>query len=212
MRSTLRARLAVGAALLLGACASNTQVVNSWKDPNVPPRHFKKVLAVFISPDAALRRSAEDELARKLEGAVPAYTVLPDSIMRDREKAEAWVKREGYDGAVIMRPVGLDQETTYVPGQAYVVPAGYASMWRYWGSGWAYAYDPGYVRKDQVVSVESNVYSVADEKLVWASRTKTYNPESVRELVDEIVDQTVAVMKREKAFAAAGSSVPPQAT
>jgi hypothetical protein len=49
--------------------------------------------------------------------------------------------------------------------------------------------------------VESNVYSVPDEKLIWASRTKTYNPDSVRELVSDIVDQTVTVMKREKAFA-----------
>jgi hypothetical protein len=200
MRSTLTICRALGAALL-GACASNTEVVNSWKDPNVPPRHYNKVLAVFVSKDVAMRRTAEDELARKLENAVPAYTVMPDSLLRDREKAKAWVKREGYDAAVVMRPVQVDQETTYVPGQAYVVPAPYGSMWGYWGRSWAYAYDPGYVRKDQVVSVESNVYSVSNDRLIWASRSKTYNPDSVRQLVDEIVDQTVAVMKREKAFA-----------
>jgi len=51
------------------------------------------------------------------------------------------------------------------------------------------------------VSVEGNVYSVADDKLIWASRTKTYHPESVGQLVDEIVDVTVAEMKREKVMA-----------
>jgi hypothetical protein len=51
------------------------------------------------------------------------------------------------------------------------------------------------------VSVEGNVYSVAEGKLVWASRTKTYNPESVRQLVNEIVDVTVAEMKRQKVVA-----------
>jgi hypothetical protein len=124
----------------------------------------------------------EDELARKLGNAVPAYTVLPDSLLLDSSKAKAWVKQAGFDGAVVMRAVSVDQETTYVPGQAYVVPAGYGSMWGYWGPGWDYAYEPGYVKQDQVVSVEGNVYSVPDDKLVWASRTKTYNPESVRQL------------------------------
>ena len=74
-------------------------------------------------------------------------------------------------------------------------------MWGYWGTGWGYAYSPGYVQQDQVVSVESNVYSLTQGKLVWASRTKTYNPESVRKLVNDIVDATVSQMKKEKVFA-----------
>lgn len=198
MRSTLTIRQAMGVALLLGACASNsTEVVNSWKDPTAPGRRFNKVLVVFITKDAGLRRAAEDELAHKLK-AVPAYTVIPDSILIDRNKAKAWVKEEGFDGAVVMRPVAVDKESTYVPGQAYVVPSHYGSMWGYWGSGWDYAYDPGYVKQDQIVSVEGNVYSVADDKLVWASRTKTYNPESVRQLINDIVDVTVAEMKKQK--------------
>ena len=201
MRSTLTIRQAMGAVLLLGACASNsTEVVNAWKDPSLGPTRFNKVLVVFITKDAGLRRAAEDELAHRLN-AVPAYTVIPDSLLRDRNKAKAWVKQEGFDGAVVMRPVAVDKETTYVPGQAYVVPSHYGSMWGYWGSGWGYAYDPGYVQQDQIVSVEANVYSVADNKLVWASRTKTYNPESVRQLINEIVDVTVAEMKKQKVLA-----------
>jgi hypothetical protein len=64
----------------------------------------------------------------------------------------------------------------------------------------AYVYDPGYIKQDQVVDMKGNLYSVADDKLVWASRAKTYNPESLRQLVDEIVDPTVAEMKKEKAL------------
>jgi hypothetical protein len=188
--------------LLLTGCASNnTEMVNSWKEPGIAPRRFNKVLAVYISKDVALRRAAEDELAKRLGTAVPAYTDLPDSLLTDRTKAKAWVKQAGFDGAVVMRPVSVDQETTYTPGQAYVVPAGYGSMWGYWGPGWDYAYDPGRVEQDQVVSIEANVYSVPDDKLLWASRTKTYNPESVKQLVNEIVDVTVEEMKRQKVFA-----------
>jgi hypothetical protein len=187
--------------LLIGACAPNTEVVNSWKAPDAGPTQFKKVLAVFISKDVGMRRSGEDELVKKLKNAVASYTVLPDSVVSDRGKAKAWVEGQGYDGLVILRPLAVNQETTYVPGQAYVVPSHYGSAWGYWGTGWGYAYDPGYVKQDQVVTVDANVYSVADGKLLWASHTKTYNPESVKNLVSDIVDQTAVAMKREKAIA-----------
>ncbi len=202
MRSTRgHYQLLVGA-LLLGACASrNTELVNYWKDPSVAPRRFNRVLAVFVSEDVGLRRAAEQQLVGRIGShAVPAYKVFPDSLLQDQEQAKAWVKQEGFDGAVILRPARVDTETTIVPGHGYAVPATHASMWGYWGTGYDYGYDPGSVEQDQVVSVEANVYSVADDKLVWASRTKTYNPDDINKLVDEIVDQTVAEMKRQKVF------------
>ena len=192
---------ALALSLLLGACAPNTEVVNSWKEPTMQPQKFKKVLAVFISKDVGMRRAAEDELAKKLGNGVAAYTVIPDEALRDQDRARAMVLAQNFDGAVVMRPVAVDQETTYVPGSSYVVPSAYGSMWGYWGTGWGYAYSPGYVQQDQVVSVESNVYSLTQNKLVWASRTKTYNPDSVRKLVNDIVDATVSQMKKEKVFA-----------
>src|SRR3954464_1689951 len=194
--------------LLLGACAPNTEVVDSWKDPNLQPRKFNKMLAVFISKDATMRRAAEDEMVHKVPRAVASYSVLPDGIVGDRARVKAWLQRGGYDGVVFLRPVAVDKETTYVPGSSYVVPTGYRSMYGYWGTGWGYAYDPGYVQQDQVVSVEANVYSVADEKLLWASRTKTYNPESVRHLVTDIVDATARTMKKQKALATSAVARP----
>ena len=189
-------------ALLLGACASKkTELVKSWKEPGLTPRRFNKVLVVFITKDAGLRQAAENHLARRVgTGAVPAYTVFPDSLLQNKELAKAWVKQRGFDGAVILQPAKVEQETTVVPGQVYAVPPSHGDMWGYWGTGYWYAYDPGGVKQDQVVSVEANVYSVAEDKLIWASRTKTYNPESVPKFIDEIVDATVAEMKKQKAL------------
>ena len=202
MRSTRGLYQLLAGALLLGACASkSTEIVNSWKDPSVEPRRFNKVLAVFMSKDVGLRRAAEEQLVRRIGShAVPAYKVFPDSLLADKDQAKAWVSQQGFDGAVILRPAKVEQETTVVPGHAYAVPPTYGSMWGYWGTGYGYGYDPGSVEQDQVVSVEANVYSVADDKLVWASRSKTYNPESVTRFIDEIVNATVAEMKKQKVF------------
>ncbi len=106
----------------------NTELVNSWR-PGLTPQRFNKVLVVFISKDAGLRRAAEDHLARKMGNAVPAYTVFPDALLQDKDQAKAWVKQQGFDGAVILRPARAEQETTVVPGQTYAVPLSHGDMW-----------------------------------------------------------------------------------
>ncbi|HYS69335.1 MAG TPA: hypothetical protein VEM14_03790 [Gemmatimonadaceae bacterium] len=177
-------------------------MTNSWKDPTVPVRKYQKVLAVFITKDGTIRRTAEDQMARRIPNAVASYTVLPEEALQDQAKAKEWVQQNGFDGAVLMRPVALDKETNYVPGSGgYTVPAGYRSTWGYWGSGWGYAADPGHYTQDKVLYIETNVYSLSDDKLVWSSRTKTYNPSNVAKLVDEIVDESVAEMKKQNVIA-----------
>lgn len=59
-------------------------------------------------------------------------------------------------------------------------------------------YDPGYVKEDQYVDFNINVYSVTDDKLLWASRSQTQNPSSVPSMVDEVIAATTQEMKKEK--------------
>lgn len=47
---------------------------------------------------------------------------------------------------------------------------------------------PGYRVDHRDVTVETRIYSLADNKLVWAGRTKTDNPKSVDDLVQSTAD------------------------
>jgi hypothetical protein len=174
--------------------------VNSWKDPTLAVHSFQKPLVLFISNESNTRRAAEDQMARRIRGGVAAYTVIPDSILKDTQAAKAFVEAQGFDAAVIMRPVAEEKETNYVPGSTYAVPAGYRSAWGYYGAGWGYAGDPGHYTQDKVLYVESNLYSLKDDKLVWSSRSKSYNPDNMAKLVDEIVDQNIAEMRKQGAL------------
>jgi hypothetical protein len=184
-------------AALLAACAPATQVENTWKDPAASSIQFKKVLAACVCRDPAMRRTVEDDLSKRIEGSQPAYTLISDDELRDREAAKAKVRAAGFDGAVVMFLVSVDRTATYVPGQPYAVPAAYGNMWRGWAYGWNTVYDPGYVREDQYVDFNTNVYSVPDAKLVWASRSKTMNPSSVTELADDVISANVREMQRQ---------------
>src|ERR1700750_3381450 len=88
MRKAFRRNGVVALALLVG-CGGNTTVQNSWKDPTAPSRQFSKVLNVFLSSESNTRRSAEDEMSRRIPGSVSSYTVLPDSVLNSTAQAKA---------------------------------------------------------------------------------------------------------------------------
>ena len=189
-------------AVLLAGCAPSTQLVNTWKDPSAGSVRFKKVLTVCACKDDGTRRTVEDQLAAAIKGSQPSYSVLSDAQLDNRELTKAALLEGGFDGVVMLRLVSVDKTATYVPGQAYVVPMGYHSITEGGATAatppMAPSDDPGYVREDQLVNFDTNIYSVADEKLLWASRSQTTNPSSVKDIVDEIIAATAKEMKRQK--------------
>lgn len=180
---------AAAMAALLGGCAS-TQITSAWKDPDLARLPFKKVLVVFQHSDAELRMRLERSMAAEIPNSVPAHAIFSDAEVRDIAAVKARVRAEGFDSAVIMRIVGVDREVSYVPGRLYSVPAFYHGFYGYWGYGWRTVYDPGYMRSDRIVHISTNVYGVAEDKLVWASQSETFNPTSLRSAVTEVVRVT----------------------
>jgi hypothetical protein len=185
----LAALLLAFVAALLAACAA-TRITSVWQDPDFRNVPFRKVLVVFQHADPGLRRILEDEMARDIPNAVPAYQVFRDEELRDLPRVKSRVKELGFDSSVVMRVVGVERQQTYVPPHTYMVPGYYRDFWGYWGYGWATVYEPGYLRNDRVVRIQTNVYGVADDKLVWASESETFNPASLRGAVAEVVKVT----------------------
>jgi hypothetical protein len=192
------------ALVLLSACANNTTFTSTWKAPDVAAVSplGKTVVAVFVTRDEGTRRAAEDMMAADLtaRGArgVPGYTILPsppDGQHIDVDKARAQLKAFGADAALVMRVVGRDQRVTYTPG--YSAPTYYGGFGPYWGYGWSSVYQPGYLQTDTDVSVETQVYSLKQDKLIWASTSRTTNPDNLSNLLKEVAGATTQEMQRQ---------------
>lgn len=176
----------------LAGCAS-TSIRDSWVAPDLQaPLEFDKVLVVFMDPNEATRRAAEDALVERLgaDRAVASHTMLTGDEVQNAQANEQAVRREvraaGFDAAVVMRMVNEQQKLSYTPGMTY--PPYYGGFYGYYGWGWNYAYSPGYLRTDTIVSVETNLYSLEDDALIWAGVTETFNPTQVTQMVNEIAD------------------------
>ncbi len=210
MKRTVQPVLVALAAAAVAACASTT-FNSTWKAPDAGQLDFKgkKVVAMVMTPDESVRYGAEDALAREINArgpvALPAYSVIPKELTNDKDQAKQFLEKAGVKGAVVIRVLGKDKELNASAGG--YSPAGIG----YWGSpvytsfygggfyayGWGGVYMPGYVRTDTIVSVETLIYDLEQNKLVWAARSETKNPEKVGPFVKEVAAKVAAQLKKE---------------
>jgi hypothetical protein len=187
-------------AISFSACASNSRFVSSWKAPDATPLDFRgaKVVAVVMMQNPASRREAEDTLAREItkRGAqgVALYTIVDDEGIKDDATSRAALEGAEVKGAVVMRPMGTDKEVVSTPsygGPMYGSYYGGYSAYG-WGSAW-----PGEVYTNTIVSVETLVYSLDQNKLVWGGQSETTNPDNVDELVKDLSAAVTEELQKE---------------
>lgn len=184
-RSVLLVAMAVGA-----LSCTTTHFTSTWREPTAQPvtLHGQRVAAFMITPIESMRRSGEDILARELSArgvaGIPGYQVTGAQPVRDSETLRRQLERAGIEGSVIMRVVDRRQEVNYVPGAPY-----YGTMYGYWDYGWGMAGSPGYLQTDTIVSVETLVYSVGQDKLLWGGVSETVNPLNLDAFIQEIVKE-----------------------
>jgi hypothetical protein len=193
-------------ALLLAGCASSDGFVSTWKAPDATPLQLRgaKVAAVVMTKDESIRRPAEDALAREItaRGAqgVPMYTLSPGASPSDEAVARAACEKAGVQGIVAIKPTAVDKRITSEP-VTYLEPT-YSGYWGgYYGIGWSTAYAPVTagedIRADTIVSVETRVYSLKQNKLVWVGKSKTTNPANVDQFVKQLSSATARELEKE---------------
>ena len=139
----------------------------------------------------ASRLGAEDALARELteRGAIgiAGYTIVPQDE-RDEEKAKKLLAQAGVAGAVVMRVVDQSRDVYQSTGSLQYVGSYYPSFWGYWGYGWGAVYQPGHMTTENVFSIETLVYSLEQDQLIWAGTSSTTNPKNIPDFIRELCD------------------------
>jgi len=167
------------------ACGPSTKLEKSWSDPSFNAKTiqpFTKILIVAPLKDASSQRIAEDKIAKQLKQGVgvPSYTYLStaDSV---KKVVDERLLKDGFDGVITMRLKEVEKSTEYVPGTSY---GGYYGYRGYYGYG---SYSPGYYTENKTFMVETNLYSIRENKLLWSGTTSSLNPTSLNQTMDQII-------------------------
>jgi len=193
-------KLSVLAMVVVMACGSSTSIEQSWKPPGGTHAELRRVVTVLLWRNESVRRSTEDELAAQLRhagvDAVPAYTVLSNDEIRDPQVARERLIAQGFDGAIVMRFVGRQQEVHYMPPT-------YAGYW-----GGAYYPAGGYMDVDTIIRLETAAYSLRDGQLVYSALSRTTDPDNVRALIDSVTAKVASTLAKERVVVAARPAAP----
>jgi hypothetical protein len=183
---------------MLASCAS-TSFVSTWKAPDAQSlRGEGKVVTVVMTQNEAMRRSAEDSLAQEITkmgakaGAIPGYTLIQNEPTETEANAKEALEKAGIGVIVVMRPTAVSQEISSSPSAS-------ATYWHggYYGYGWGAAYGPSMnIQTDTIVHIQTLVYSMKQNKLVWSGQSKTTNPGNVDSLVKEVIYAVADEMKK----------------
>ena len=187
---------------LLAGCSS-TSLVNRWNDPEYKGPPLQKILVIGIIKDDIKRRSFEQEFTKLISGqgltGIASYTLLPDLQSAD-EKSEvlAVVEKVGADGVMVVTLQGVSKEKRDVPPSVDYVPTmGYGyGMYGYYGMRHTAVYNPGYTVTDTVVRMDTKLFAVSTEKMIWAGKTESFNASSSAAIVSELEKLVISDMKK----------------
>ena len=196
LRTITKVALLVGAAAILTSCAT-TSLQSTWRNPAAGRLSLegRKVAAIVLIDEQALRYAAEDALAGEITAhggvGIAAYTLVPKEQIRDKETTREIFERAGVEGVVAMRPVAKEKALT---GSFSGNPL-FASFWGpgLWGGGLV----EGYLRTDTIVVVETLVYSLPQNALVWATQSETTNPSNIGPFIHELSKKVGTEMEKQ---------------
>ncbi len=191
------------------SCSSNTKLYEQWSNEAYSGPKLQKVLVIGVFKDDIKRRAFESAFVKEIEAmgkkGVAGYTLTPpNENFKNKDEILAAVKKSGADAVLITSFKGVIEKERDIPPRVDYVPSmgmrygqyGYGYGYRgYYGSTYNTVYRPGYTVTDTIVQLDTRVFSVATEEMVWAGKTKSVNAATAGEIVKDLAKIVVSDMK-----------------
>lgn len=198
-------------ASMLFACSS-TDIKGSWTNPDFKGE-VKKIYLVGIAKDEMNRRVFEDSFSNHLfsmgVSTESSYRDIMTSSEVDKEILAKKMAEKGCDSVLLTRLIGQRKETEvihggysgYIPGPYYGGRGRYARPPYYnsWGSYYGRRHDVFYTPPSKnefiILTVESVMYDLRTEALIWSAQLETVVEGSIDAMMQNYVSQVSKDLK-----------------
>jgi hypothetical protein len=172
--------------VITNSCTS-TKLTNTRIDEAYKGKPFSDFLVIGVSEEKGIRRSFEEKFVEYLKetgvealSSADAITIVKDKKLEKEEILKA-VQKYQNDAVIITHLLGEKKKDVYTPP---TVSYGY---YGYYDHVWGYVHSPGYYTTHTFVLLETNLYDVSTEKLVWSGRSETWDSGSEKKMIDEVI-------------------------
>jgi hypothetical protein len=188
------------------ACTSSVQMTGQWVDKTLfQPGKYSSVFVAVMSQNLKVKQVFENDLAseataRGLKAVKSGDVFKPNFTTENAGTKEAVLTKVRELGLETIFTVTLKRKETstrYVPGETYAPAPYYGGYWGYYSNTYGTVYAPGYYVQDKTYFVESNLYEVASEKLLWSVQSEVFNPDSVETVAGEYTSMLLDALDKE---------------
>lgn len=190
-------------ALLLYSCVSSTQLTGSWKSPEAIGKNYDNIVVAALTDNVLARQKVETDMQTQLMQhdikATKSIDIFPPTIGSEKgpdvnlllEK----MRGNDYDAVLTVALVDKKTQTRFVPGTVDYRPvtrfAWYGNFRGYYTYWYPILYDPGYYTEDKIYYLETNLYDVENDELLWSAQSRSYSPGSLRKAAEKLAEITV---------------------
>ncbi len=192
----------VACCLLLAAGACTSTSINGRKAENLTSGAFKKIAVLGFFNSLQDRKTFETLVVKALDekgcDAVSSLDVLKHGGKHTKQELEEIFQREGFDAVLILRVSDVQQVRTDIPENYYFPLEPYVYSWYpYWTDGLGLMIRGGYHEKHDVVHMESGLFSMETEKLVWIGQSETKRVNSVKKLAGSLGPKIAKTLEKD---------------
>lgn len=187
-------------AFLIVACAqTGTEISQKQIDKEYKGKPVSDILVIAITGIERNRRLFEERFVAQLksvgvdaissEKAIP----MPADLKLKKEDILKAVKQYENDAVIITHLIGREEKEVYTRGDS--VDRGIYGFYH------SRSNHPGYSAESTTVRLQTNLYEVKTEKLIWSAKSKTWSPDSTDRIINDVIKALINNLQNNKIIA-----------
>jgi len=183
------------------AC-TGTELTRKQIDDAFEGKPVSDILVLAITGNEHNRRSFEKKFVAQLKSVgVDAISSeeaisMPADLKLKKETILNAVNQFENDAVIITHLIGKEEKDVYTRGGS-----GHRGFYDYYLGRYSYARDSGYASTSKTVRLETNLYDVKTEKLIWSGKSKTWSKGSKDQIINDVIKAVINDLQNNKLIA-----------
>ncbi len=188
--------------ILLAACAASTRVAKTYSDEAYAKSSFSNFLVIGVAGNynsrAQFERTVVSGLRAEGASASPFYSIVPGNEPISRDAVLGAVRSGSFDAVLVTRV--LDQQTDVhvksgsAGAKASTIGGSPVNFFRY---NYEELNEPQSISLNTTVVLATELFSSADEKMIWAIESSSTDDEVIGVLIDNVAASIVGRLRRD---------------
>jgi len=195
--------------LFLAACSSPKESTTGvWVNKDkIQGKSFNKIFIVVMTADPEARSTVENDLAAVatsrghpvVKSIDVITTSLKDPKLPTKDEVVAKVKETTCDAVFVATLLKKEESVGYTPGTSAYSVAPYQTYYPGYYSYWYPSVStPSYYDHEKTYFMQSNLYDVASEEIMWSVKSKIFSPETLKKFSKQYTSTLIKQLEKEK--------------